>query len=116
MAPSRFTELEGRDLSGVTFVRDYLQLQFDPPPSLNVYTPVVVRSGHTTAALGTDSFPALLVAQVNKRVDRVHIRDEEELTISFADGSGLTISLRPCDYRGAEAINLFCANGDIVVV
>jgi hypothetical protein len=100
----------------VTFVRDYLQLQFDPPPSFNVYTPVVVGSGATVAALGTDAFPALIVGQINKRVARVIFSEETDLTISFVDASVVTISLRRDDYRGAEAVNLFCANGDLIVV
>jgi hypothetical protein len=33
-ASDDFAELIGEDLSGVTFVRDYLQLQFNPPPIL----------------------------------------------------------------------------------
>ena len=39
-----FSCLVGEDQSGVTFVRDYLQLQFNPPPLLNALTPVTVRT------------------------------------------------------------------------
>ena len=42
MVNSEFSELVEAELSGVTFVRDYVQLQFDPPPILNLYTPVTV--------------------------------------------------------------------------
>ena len=69
VAPDDFSELVGEDLSGVTFVGDYLQLQFNPPPLLNAYTPVTVRSGAHTATFGEAAFANLLIAQIGKVVN-----------------------------------------------
>ena len=41
---SLWDQLVGEDLSGIVFVRDYLQLQFNPPPRINVYSSHVVVS------------------------------------------------------------------------
>ena len=111
-----FRELLGEDLSGVTFVRDYLQLQFNPPPMLNAYTPVTVRCGEDTATFGEKTFPNLLLAQLNKLVRNVEFLPDEALDIIFEDGSSISVSLRPADYVGPEAINLFCKNKEMIVV
>jgi hypothetical protein len=47
MTSEDFKDFVGEDLSGVTFVRDYLQLQFNPPPMINAYTPVQIGGHHT---------------------------------------------------------------------
>jgi hypothetical protein len=110
-----FHELIGEDLSGVTFVRDYLQLQFNPPLILNAYTPVTVHCGDEVATFGEEPFPNLLLAQLNKFVGNVEFVPDEVLMIIFDDRSKISVSLRPADYVGPEAINLFCKNGEIVV-
>jgi hypothetical protein len=111
-----FQELVGEDLSGVTFVRDYLQLQFNPPPMLNAYTPVTVRCANQTACFGDTSFPNLILGQLNKFVRGVEMRPEEALEITFDDGSTVSVSLRREHYVGAEAINLFRKNREMIVV
>lgn len=57
---------------------------------LNAYTPLTVRSGTKCATVGENAFPNILLAQ-----------------ILFEDGS-ISVSVRPTDYVGPEAINLFC--------
>ncbi len=116
VAPDDFSELVGEDLSGVTFVGDYLQLQFNPPPLLNAYTPVTVRSGAHTATFGEAAFANLLIAQIGKVVNAVDLRPEASLEIRFEDGSTIAISLRSEHYVGPEAIVLFLKNQGMVVV
>ncbi len=111
-----FHELIGEDLSGITFVRDYLQLQFNPPMMLNAYTPVTVRCGEGSATSGEKRFPNLLLAQLNKYVRAVEFTPEEALAIIFDDGSRIAVSLRLADYDGPEALNFFGKNNEIVVV
>ncbi len=111
-----FQELIGEDLSGVTFVRDYLQLQFNPPMMLNAYTPVTVRCGEDSATSGERQSPNLLLAQLNKYVRVVEVTPDEALVIIFADGSRIAVSLRLADYDGPEALNFFRKNNEIVVV
>jgi len=54
-----FDELIREDLSGITFDRDYLQHQFDPPLVLNVYTPVTVQSKGVEARLLSENIGRL---------------------------------------------------------
>src|SRR5580693_2357219 len=96
--------LVGRRLSGVTFVMDYVQLQFDPPPTINALTPITVRSGSRTAVSGDELFRNLLCEQISKTVTEVSLLDGEALTFSFEDGSTISLSLRQEDYVCPEAV------------
>jgi hypothetical protein len=107
--------LVGEDLSGVTFVRDYVQLQFNPPPILNVYTPISVRIGARRTRSGEEFFANMLIGQINKYVQSVELRSDEALDINFDDNSQISISLRSQDYRGPEAVTLFRRDQSIVV-
>src|SRR6266700_8165916 len=100
--PSR--QIVGEQLSGVTFVMDYLQLQFNPPPTINAYTPVTVSSSGTTCVSGDEQFRNRLCDQITKIVKSVVIKDEAAFVITFEDGSMISISLRPSDYIGPEAL------------
>ena len=111
-----FFSLVGQDLSGVTFVRDYLQLHFNPPPLLNALTPVTVRSGEGSAVFGEPAFANLILKQIGKLVASVDFRAEESLDLQFEDGSLIAISLRQEHYVGPEAINLFLPDNSMIVV
>jgi hypothetical protein len=97
----------GRRLSGVSFVLDYIQLQFDPPPTINALTPVTVRSGDRQSVQGEEPFRNLLCNQILKTVASVRLQQEEALTFEFADGSEISLSLRPSDYVCPEAVNVY---------
>src|SRR5688572_6417823 len=116
MQTNEFQELIGEDLSGVSFVRDYVQLQFNPPPMINAYTPVTVRCKDQQAEYGESVFANMLLGQINKIVREVVLSPAEALTITFDDGSAISISLRPEHYVGPEALNLFRKNGEVIVV
>lgn len=116
VGPEAFTEMIGQDLSGVTFVRDYLQLQFSPSPLLNVYTPTTVRYGVIEATFGDPAFANLLIGQIGKIVTSVELATEAFLRIRFTDESTITVSLRPEDYVAPEAINLFCKDNRFIVI
>jgi hypothetical protein len=111
-----FFELVGEDLSGVVFVRDYVQLQFDPPPSLNAGTPVTVHSRGGRATLGEEAFANLIIGQIGKVVRSASIQPDVALVIEFDDGSTISVSLIPSDYYGPEAVNLFRKDGSVVVI
>ena len=100
--PSR--QIVGEQLSGVTFVMDYLQLQFNPPPTINAYTPVTVSSSGKTCVSGDDQFRNRLCEQITKIVKSVVIKEEEAFSIAFEDDSVISISLKPSDYTGPEAM------------
>lgn len=111
-----FADLVGEDLSGVTFVRDYLQLQFNPPPLLNCYTPVAVRVGEAAVLLGEPAFANAIIGQIGKFVADVAFDEGEALIITFTDGSVVSVSLSAAHYVGPEAINLFRRDQTMIVV
>ena len=96
-------ELVGEQLSAVTFVQDYLQLWFDGP-GLNVTNPLTVSSENRQITSWGNGFRDLLCGQITKRVSSVVWTEGEALEIIFADESSLSVSLRPDDYIGPEAI------------
>ncbi len=83
---------------------DYLQLQFNPPATINAYTPVTVVSGATRCVSGDDQFRNRLCEQITKVVKSVAIEDEKAFVITFGDASVISISLKPSDYVGPEAL------------
>lgn len=100
-------EFEGRGLSAVTFIQDYLQLSFDGP-GLSVFNPLTVGANGKSITSWQPGFRDLLCGQITKVVARVEYRREEALTLCFSDGSLLSVSLRPDDCSGPEA---FSAHG-----
>src|SRR6267154_3324291 len=90
-------QVVGEQLSGVTFVMDYLQLQFNPPPTINAYTPVTVSSNGKSFVSGDDQFRNRLCEQITKIVKSIVIRTEEVFVITFEDDSMISISLKPSD-------------------
>jgi hypothetical protein len=110
-------QLVGEDLSGVVFVRDYLQLQFNPPPQVNVYSAsVVVSANGATAKSGEEPFTNLIVSLIGRVVSTVRVVDDQFFRIGFADGSSVEISLRPEDYRGPEAVDFQGREGRWAVI
>jgi hypothetical protein len=122
MTPSATSEelikehVVGRKLSGVTFVMDYVQLQFDPPPIVNALTPITVRCGSKIAATGAESFRNLLCEQIPKTVSSARLIEAEALTFTLEDGSTISLSLRPEDYVCPEAVNFYGANHLCIVI
>jgi hypothetical protein len=106
----------GRRLSGVTFVMDYVQLQFNPPPTVNCLTRMTVRSGGHSAVTGDTHFRNLLCDQIPKAVVSVALKEAETFDITFLDGSVISTSLRPQDYVGVEALNVYGQNHLCIVI
>jgi len=98
-------ELVGREVSSVEFVRDYVQIRFDGP-CMSAYTMPTVRteSGKVLDTSGV-GYADALVKFIGKTVQAAHQR-EGAIEIRFADGAGLTVSLRDADRRVDEAATL----------
>jgi hypothetical protein len=105
-----YRQIVGEQLSGVTFVMDYLQLQFNPPPIITVYTPLTIICDGMSFTWGDDQFRNKLCEQITKIVKSVEVYDEKAFQILFEDGSEISISLKPEDYVGPEAINFWGKN------
>jgi hypothetical protein len=99
-----FQQIVGEQLSGVTFVMDYVQLQFNPPPTINIYTPITVFSHGEFVRSGDDQFRNRLCEQITKIVKSVGVIPGDALKITFLDASVIAASLKESDYRSAEGI------------
>jgi len=108
-------ELVSEVLAGVTFVHDYVQLQFGSPPTLNVYMPITVRGSGVTSRSGDRGFADALVGQIAKKVGSVRKQPSQRLEIVFDDASSIEISLRPEDYKGPEAFEYFGSDGGVLI-
>lgn len=107
--------LQGRELASVTFVRDYLQLNFDPDPAgLSCYSKVWMRDGSQSAEFGRAGFADLLLARIGHCVEAVVHDADRALELHFDDGSVFLASLALSDYRGPEALQLR-SRGDIII-
>lgn len=105
-------QLLTEDLSGVVFVRDYLQLQFNPNPTLDVYTACHVVSAGESASLGEPVFAKLAIAQIGKDVTKASERDGA-VVVEFEDGSRFEVPLDADDLPGGQACVLSGREGGI---
>jgi hypothetical protein len=95
--------LVGRELSSVTFVRDYVQLGFDGP-GMSAYTMPTVACGSEDLSLGQPGYRDSLCGQIGCKVERTEV-DAQQVAIVFEGGAVVSISLRDEDYRGPEALD-----------
>jgi hypothetical protein len=78
--------------------------------TISAFTRVSVRpNGESDLGDDDDQFRNLLCAQISKEVGLVTVRDAKSFDLTFNDGSGVSISLKPEDYAGPEAV---AVNGD----
>ena len=103
--------LIGEQLSAVTFVQDYLQLQFDGP-RLTVFSHPGVMLGDKAFHWGKPGFRDALCNNITKKVTETRVAYGDSIAIRFADGSMIKISLKDADYSGAEAVN-FDTGGNV---
>lgn len=107
-------ELKGCSLSAVTFVQDYLQLQFDGPLLSLFVWPRVVASA-TVVTFGMTGYRDALCAQIGKTVSDVAEEADVALCLHFADGAMIEVSLLPNARQGPEAIVFRDGKGALVV-
>jgi hypothetical protein len=104
----------GLGLCAVTFILDYVQLQFDAPhkqAKMNVLTPITVRAGDRAKRSGESGFRDALCEQIRKQVVRAQVVAGDALTLTFDDGSAVILSLAAVDYEGPEAVHLIGMDG-----
>ena len=94
--------LTGEQLSSVVFVQDYIQLVFDGP-TLTAITLPVIKFGDDCYKWGDPGYCESLCGRIAKTVRLAYVVEEKEIHIEFDDGVSILISLRPEDYRAAEA-------------
>ena len=94
--------LEGVQLSSVEFVQDYVQLHFDGL-TLTAITHPRINVLNQLLEWGMQEYRNALCDRIGKLVRHATTIPEQEIKIEFEDGSSISISLNPKDYRAAEA-------------
>jgi hypothetical protein len=94
--------LVGGELSSVTFVQDYVQLDFNGP-GMTAYTMPTVTYGSESLKVGQPGYRDALCAQIGRKIERTEV-DKQRVSIIFEGGGVVSVSLLDNDYRGPEAL------------
>jgi hypothetical protein len=100
---STLERLKGQELSAVTFVRDYLQLQFDGP-FLNIFVWPRIMAPAASVSFDMPGYRDGLCAQIGKTVGGVAVETDVNFRLFFTDGSIIEVSLLLDARRGPEAV------------
>jgi hypothetical protein len=100
---STLERLKGHELSAVTFVRDYLQLQFDGP-FLNIFVWPRIMAPGASVSLEMPGYRDGLCAQIGKTVGGVAVETDVNFRLFFTDGSMIEVSLLPNARRGRRPL------------
>lgn len=95
-------QIEGRHLSSVEFVQDYVQLRFDGP-YLSAITRPTLKLGDLQLKWETPGYRDALCERIGRAVQSVTIDQNRGICMGFDDGSIISISLDPEDRRAEEA-------------
>lgn len=104
----------GAQLSAVVFVQDYVQLQFDGPVITAVTVPTVTEA-EVTFRWGMPRYRDMLCERIGKTVCVASVIEGEEVRVEFDDASIISVSLRPENYRAAEAVLFHIGTEDVWV-
>ena len=103
--------LERKELSAITFVRDYIQLHFDGP-ILNLYVwPNVKSSTFGRFEHNTSGYRDALCGQIGKLVVAAVIDPTNQISLHFDNDTVISISLNREHRIGEEAAMLQDENG-----
>ena len=97
--------LVGEELKLVCFVEDYLELGFGEAKVSFFAWPYVLLPDFSVA-FGEPEYRNALCEEIGKLVKRAFTVEKQQIKIEFEDGSSISISLKPEDYRGPEAAYL----------
>jgi hypothetical protein len=102
------TAIEGEELSSVTFVRDYVQFDFNGPGLTLFHWPeIFVPEGKSLAegsyAFGEPGYRDAVCSQIGESVSKTSIVEGSALEIEFETEVIFRSSLREEDYEGPEA-------------
>ena len=78
--------LADRELSAVTFVRDYVQLHFDGP-TISAFTLPTIEVASSRVTAGAPGYRDSLCARIGTAVGAVYVDPGLELRIALTDGS-----------------------------
>jgi hypothetical protein len=95
--------IEGEQLGAVTFVQDYLQLDFDGPRLTLTIWPRVVQNG-MTRRFEEAGYRDALCGLIGKIVREAYLVEGDRLQIEFLNGAALVVPLGPGDYQTAYGV------------
>ncbi|KAA3642728.1 MAG: hypothetical protein DWQ07_19565 [Chloroflexi bacterium] len=95
--------LVGARLTGVVFVMDYIQLQFDAQV-MSVLTLLEVRVEDKAYAFGEEGFRDKICERITANVMKADVYEDLKISINFDDGSNIMIPLVG-DQKGNEAVD-----------
>lgn len=104
--PSILKLLENREMSSVEFVQDYYQLRFDGL-TINILSKSTIVDNGNSYEDNSEKFCYLIRKCINQIVVQVDIILRDSITFIFTNKVNLIISLKPEDYRAAEAAIFF---------
>ena len=88
--------IEGKELTAVEFVLDYLQLRFDEP-LLTFYEWPTLLLPDFSLANGEPEYRNGLCAQIGEQVEVALFEEDNSLTLKLANGTVIALSLREED-------------------
>ncbi|WP_244064015.1 hypothetical protein [Bradyrhizobium sp. Ce-3] len=94
--------IEGKRLSSVVFVEDYVQLVFDGDV-LTMFVWPEISGGSKIFKQGSEGYCDALSRLINRRVVEAAEHPGEQLSMLFSSGDVLSMSLREDDRTGVEA-------------
>ncbi len=94
--------LEGKELTAVEFVLDYLQLRFDEP-LLTLYEWPTLLLPDFSLAHGEPEYRNGLCAQIGEEVELATLEEGDALTVKFSSGVVIALSLREEDLTAPQA-------------
>jgi hypothetical protein len=100
--PANLSAIEGQELSSVTFVQDYLQLEFNGPVLTLFIWPEVFRS-EGSYAFGEPGYRDMLCGEIANTVSTTSWETGVAIELEFESGVIFRTSLRDEDYDGPEA-------------
>lgn len=95
------TKVIGKLLTAVTFVMDYVKLQFEHPV-LTVLTTLAIHDDEIETETGMPGYADALFRQIGKSVSQASMTPGRDVRIQFDDGSTLVVSLTTQNDAGPE--------------
>jgi len=87
---SDISSIEGEELSGVCFVRDYIEFHFDGPV-LRLLGKVLVYRGGMSVSGDSSRLKNWICDNIGKSVESLNTNSANKLSIQFADGDRIEL-------------------------
>ncbi|NOU82662.1 hypothetical protein GC101_27755 [Paenibacillus sp. LMG 31459] len=112
---SHLSDISGKEMSSVVFIRDYIQLIFEEDYKetmiFTAFTLPIIKT-EVSSYIRTDiTYCNILCSLINQTVTKVDIEENVVISLLFENNMVLEISLRGEDNEGPEAAMFSSGNG-----